>query len=107
MLPDTLAGDLGGGASAQFGVRPDVVVVVPPGIEHEASTGQGRKQRLVEALVAQTPVEALDEVVLHRLARLDVMPLDAALLRPAQDDRRGQLGAVAHWERDPRRAGLP
>ena len=36
MPPDTLAGDLGGGAPAQSRVRPDVVVVVPPGVEHEA-----------------------------------------------------------------------
>jgi hypothetical protein len=29
------------------------------------------------------------------------VPLDTSLLRPAQDSRRGQLGAVAHWEAAP------
>lgn len=36
MPPDILAGDLGRGLPAQFRVRPDVVVAMPPGIEHEA-----------------------------------------------------------------------
>ena len=98
MPPDTLAGDLSGCLSAQFRVWPDVVVVVPPGAEHEPGVGQRGEQCLVEAFVAQTTIEALDEAVLHRLARRDVVPLDPALLRPAQDGRRPQLGAIAHWE---------
>ncbi|KIT98651.1 hypothetical protein QU38_02935, partial [Staphylococcus aureus] len=94
MPPGTLAGDLGGGLPAQFRVRPDVVVIVLPGGEHEPGMGQRREQRLVEAFVPQAPVEALDEAVLHRLARRDVMPLDLTFLRPAQDGRRGQFGSV-------------
>lgn len=35
---------------------------------------------LVEALVAQSTVEALDEAILHRLAWCNVMPFDATLL---------------------------
>ena len=37
MPPDRFAGFLGGGSPAQFRVWPDVVVVVPPGIQHVIS----------------------------------------------------------------------
>lgn len=40
---DTLSGDLGGGLLAQFRVRPDVVVAMPPGVEHEAGVRQRRE----------------------------------------------------------------
>jgi hypothetical protein len=56
--------------------------------------GERAEQRLVQQLVAQTAVEALDERVLLRFARCDVVPFDTAVLRPAQDRRAGQLGAV-------------
>lgn len=52
------------------------------------------EQRLVETLVTQAAVEALDIAVLLRLARRDVVPLDRPLLRPSQDRQAGQLGAV-------------
>jgi len=61
MPPDTLAGDLGGGFPAQFRVRPDRVVIVPPGGEHEPGMGQRGEQRLVGTFVAQTAIEALDD----------------------------------------------
>jgi hypothetical protein len=54
MPSDTLAGDLGGGVPVQFLVRPDRIVIVPPGSEHEPGMGQRGEQRLVEAFVAQT-----------------------------------------------------
>jgi hypothetical protein len=60
---------------------------------------------LVEALVAQAADEALRERVLLRLAGGDVVPADAALLRPAQDRRAGQLGAVVAHHRQ-RQAAL-
>jgi hypothetical protein len=40
---------------------------------------------LVEALVAQSAVEALDEAILHRFARRDVVPFDTVLLLPGQE----------------------
>jgi len=85
MLPHPLAGDLGRGVPAHFRVRPDIIAIVPPSGEHEASARQRREQRLVEALVPQASVEALDEAVLHRLVRSDIVPLDFALRRRAQD----------------------
>jgi hypothetical protein len=94
MPPDRFAGFLGGGSPAQFRVWPDRIVIVPPGGQHEPGMGQRGEQGLVEAFVPQATVEALHEAVLHRLARRDVVPLDPSLLRPAQDGRRGQLGAI-------------
>lgn len=58
MPPGPLSGDLGGGAPAQFRVRPDVITIVPPGHEHEAGMRQRREQGFVEAFVAQAAVEA-------------------------------------------------
>ncbi len=83
MPPDTSAGDLGGGLPAQLRVRPDRIVIVPPVGQHEPGMGQRSEQRLVEAFVPQAAVEALDEAVLHWLARCDIVPLDLALLRPS------------------------
>src|SRR5579871_6079723 len=52
------------------------------------------EQGLVQELIAQSSVEALDESVLCRLAGRNVVPFDPALLRPAQHRQTGQLGAV-------------
>ncbi len=64
-------------------------------------SGQGRsapadreKQCLVEKLVAHATVEALDEPVLRRLARRDIVPLHAGVARPRQHRVRGQLSPV-------------
>src|SRR3546814_13221432 len=50
--------------------------------------------RSSDLFVPQPTVEALDEAVLLRFARRDVMPFDPLLLAPAQDRHAGQLGAV-------------
>jgi hypothetical protein len=44
-----------------------------------------RLQCLVEQFVASPAVEALDEVVLLRFSRRDVVPADAGLVRPGED----------------------
>ena len=49
---------------------------------------------LVQALVPQLAVEALQEAVLLRLARRDVVPFDAVLLGPLKHGIAGELGAV-------------
>lgn len=79
-----LVGDLGGGLPAQFRVWPDRVVIVPPGGENEPGMSQWGGQRLIETFVPQAVVEALDEAILHWLARGDAMPLD----RRSYDRRR-------------------
>jgi len=63
-------------------VRPVAVVVEPPGRDRSDRIGQVTNQRRVQALVAELPVEALDERVLHRLARLDEPQLDPTLVGP-------------------------
>ena len=59
-------------------MRPDGVVVDPPVRQGLAGMGERGEQGLVQALVAQPAVEALDEGVLLRLAWRDVVPVDAA-----------------------------
>jgi len=56
---------------------------------------QGGEQRFVETFIAQSAIEAFAERILLRLAGSDVVPGDAALLRPAQDGRRGQRGPLS------------
>ena len=81
------------GACCELGWREPVkarlrsvgVVVGPPFFDDVACLGEVGEQMLVEALVAQAAVEALDEAVLHRFARCDVVPFDAACLLPGQD----------------------
>jgi hypothetical protein len=70
-------GSIGGRQPANTAMRAHMVVVVSPEPQHRAGVAERHEQRLVEAFVAQTTVEALDVAVLLRLARRDVVPLDA------------------------------
>lgn len=70
------------------------VVVDPPFFDGLARLVEVGEQVLVEALLTQSAVEALDESILHRFARCDVVPFDTAFLLPSQDGIRGRLGAV-------------
>src|SRR3546814_10787304 len=69
-------GSIGGRQPANTTMRPHMVVVVAPEPQHRAGMAERHEQRLVEALVTQAAVEALDIAVLLRLARRDVVPLD-------------------------------
>src|SRR6185312_12344642 len=75
-------------------VRSVGVVVDPPCFDDLPCFVEIAEQVLVEALVAQPAVEALDEAILHRLAWCNVVPFDVAFLLPGQDGVRGELGAV-------------
>ena len=61
------------------------IVVVSPGPDDLTGMAVIVKQVFVQAFIAQASVEALDEAVLHRLAGLDVMPFDPAVLTPFQN----------------------
>ena len=63
-------------------VRPDIVVVAPPGLDEDPGLGERGEDFFVQALVAESAVEAFDEGVLGRLAGRDVMPFQAGLVRP-------------------------
>src|SRR5947208_9810345 len=74
-------------------MRPLLVVVASPNLQHHTGVRQRPEQRLVQQFVAQPAIETLDEPSLLRLAGRDVMPTDTGLIRPAQDGVRGQFGA--------------
>ena len=67
------------------------VVVGPPGREACPDVRERGEQGLVEEFVPQPSVEALDEGILDRLARGDVVPVDPGAVGEAQDGVRGEL----------------
>ena len=77
-----------------------VVVVMPPSGAQSPGVGARREDRLVQAFVPKPAVKALDESILLRLARRDVMPGDPTVLVLFEGRRRGQLGAVVTDDRD-------
>src|SRR6185369_10622665 len=50
----------------------------------------------VEALVAETPVEAFDESILNRFAWIDVIQFDSMIDSPGKEVAAGQFAAVIH-----------
>jgi len=70
-----------------------MVIIQPPSLDDLPRFGQTVEQMFVEAFVAQAAIEALDEGVLDRLARLDVMPGHAAG-NPAQDGHTSQFATI-------------
>src|ERR1700683_2435786 len=72
-----------------------VTVVLLPRARHAAPyIIKAAEPVRVEALVAQSSVEALDMSILHRPAGLDMHQADLPVLSPAHDVRRGELRAV-------------
>ena len=71
-----------------------MIVVLPPGFQFLAGVSKASEDGLVETFIAKPCIEAFDKAVLIRLARCDVVPLDIAFLRPAQDRHASQFGAV-------------
>ena len=59
-------------------------------IEHGAVT----RERFIQKLVSQPPVEAFDEGVPDRLARRDVVPFHFGPIRSLQDCVAGELAAI-------------
>jgi len=83
-------------------VWPDGVVVVAPEGQLPSRIVQSVEDLLVQQLIAQATIERLDEDVLLRLARVDVMPWNGVLVGPSQNGPTGELGPVARREE-----GLP
>ena len=63
-------------------MRPVLVVVSAPSGNQDTSLGQARKPMVVQALIPEPAVEALDERILRRFARLDQLELHAMLAGP-------------------------
>jgi hypothetical protein len=72
---------------------PDEVVIVTPTRDDLPRFGQTEESMLIQALVAQSAVEAFDESVLHRFARLDILPSHPPR-NPAQDRDTSQFTVV-------------
>ena len=70
------------------------VVCGHPCFDDPAGVGIAQEEMFVEALIAETADEALDERVLLRFAGLDVMPFDVPVALPREDGMAGQLRAV-------------
>jgi hypothetical protein len=60
-----------------------LIVVDPPGFDLGLRIFDGREWVDVQALVAETPVERLDEGILHGFPRPNEVELDATTIRPA------------------------
>lgn len=71
-----------------------MVVIVAPDGQFPAGVGQAVEQFLVEQLIAQRAVEALDEPVLLGPTGIDVVPLDPILACPFQDRPTGKFGPI-------------
>jgi methylase of polypeptide subunit release factors len=65
-----------------------------PSVRQLARFIQRREHCLIRQLIPEPGVEALDERVLLRLSRRDLVPLDLVFLRPAQDRHAGELGPI-------------
>ena len=70
------------GLIVQCAVRSMLIVVPAPGGDQDTSLRQARKPMVIQALVPEAPVEALDERVLRGFARLDQFELHAMLVGP-------------------------
>jgi hypothetical protein len=75
----------------ETGVRPDLVVVPPPGLDADLRVRAIPEPLQREVLVAQLPVERFVGSVLSGLARVDVGRFDLGGLQPSQDRPRHEL----------------
>lgn len=86
--------ELSGCLFAQGTVRPDMVVVLLPPFEGDASAVDRREPVKIQTIVAERTVEAFDECVLLRFAGLNEIELDVATVGPGIKGPAGELGAV-------------
>ena len=75
-------------------MRPFGVVVASPFLELDPRLGKRGEQRLVQELVAQAAIEAFDEGILLRFARLDVVLFEPKALRPSEHRQAVELGTI-------------
>ena len=75
-------------------MRPCRVVIDPPGFGDARGVTETVEDVLIQALVAQPAIEALDEDILCRLSRHDLVPLDVGGAHPSQDRMTGQFRPI-------------
>ena len=75
-------------------MRTLAVVIHDPHADGLLRMVETKTKSLVEQFVAHSTIKALDEAVLHRLARRDEMPVDFVVLAPGQHGVTGEFGSV-------------
>ena len=76
-----------------------MIAVVAPGPDQVAGVAQVGDQVLVEALVPQASVEALDDPVLHGFPRRNVAPFNAALFLPPPPEPGAEATSATEWRK--------
>jgi len=71
-----------------------VIVIMSPGFGDPSGFRDAPEPVLVQALIPETPVEALAGAVLHRLPRLNEVVPDPSLVAPLVEHPAGELRAV-------------
>ena len=79
-------------------MRANLVVVTPPGLNHDLGLSTRQEPFEAQALVAELAVEAFADAVLPRLAGIDQGGLDLLVGHPLQQRLSDELRAVAHCE---------
>ena len=87
-------GESSRGDAPQAAVGPDFVVVLSPYGHGLTRLEQGLKPAVIQMLVTELAVEALDVAVLHRASRLDQDVANAVGLHPGHERPAGELRAV-------------
>ena len=82
------------GLIVQCAVRPMLVVVSAPSSDQDTSLLQTGKPVVIQALIPEAPIEALDERVLSRLAGLDQLELNAMLAGPLVERFAGKFWSL-------------
>ncbi len=85
--------------ASQAAVRPDLVVVRSPDRHGHPGLMQCLQPALVQVLVPELAVEALDLAILHGAPRLDQDVANAPRLRPGREGSAGELRAIVRTHR--------
>ena len=71
-----------------------LIAILLPNGDLGTGIGQRREQPFVWELVAEPPIEALDEAILDGFSRCDVVPADGRALAPGRDRHRSERGSI-------------
>ena len=82
------------GLIVQCAVWPILIVVPAPGGDQDTSLLQARKPMVIQALIPEAPVEALDERILRGFPGLDQFELNAMLAGPLVERFAGKFWSL-------------
>ena len=75
---------------------PELIVFPPPLLDLPCCIGQADEPVVIETLVSEAPIEALDERILVRFARINEMQGHSVLVGPLIHGQAGELRPVVH-----------